>query len=71
MEIRLPLRSFLSFVLVSGLLAFGLAQSLQQQQIWRVHSKWGMCTSLHVALIRLQFLFLTHSCSLCLNGEQT
>ena len=43
MEIRLPFTSFLSFVLVSGLLAFGRAQSLQQQQqIWRVHSKWGI-----------------------------
>ena len=43
MEIRLPFTSFLSFVLVSGLLAFGRAQSLQQQQqIWWVHSKWGI-----------------------------
>ena len=43
MEIRLPFTSFLSFVLVSGLLAFGRAQSLQQQQqIWWVHNKWGI-----------------------------
>ena len=43
MKIRLPFTSFLSFVLVSGLLAFGRAQSLQQQQqIWWVHNKWGI-----------------------------
>ena len=43
MEILLPFTSFLNFVLVSGLLAFGRAQSLQQQQkIWWVHNKWGI-----------------------------
>ena len=54
---RRPFTSFLSFVLVSGLFAFGRSRSLQQQQqqIWRVHSKLGIIP------VFMLLLFLSNS----------